>query len=333
LPDSIGNLRFLKYLNLSWTKIEKLPESLSGLRQLQFLDVSFTRVKRMHSGIDKHKYMLHLNLFTPVLKDCAVGISKLIYLQTLKGVRITVGNAASANALQLRDLKGLTLLQHLSLDIESNQYRPHHQVEDEGTFRDMTKMRTLYVQYYSGGSLHLPTDMEAMKRLEIVHLHQCAVPKWIFQLQYLMELTLTNCSADFRGLEKIPNLKKLHLDGHMNLDFIELPNEFGERGAFLKLEELVIHYFKHLKSIPSFHEDAMPRLRCLRMEKCWKLVENMPEGLTKLKNLKEVEVEMRVDSLENFEYGKRHCWQSLKDRQIKIKVEVYADSYRRLRVM
>jgi hypothetical protein len=49
----------------------------------------------------------------------------------------------------------------------------------------------------------------------------------------------------------------------------------------------------------------------------------MPEGLTKLKNLKEVEVQMRVDSLENFEYGKRHCWQSLKDRQIKIKVEVY----------
>lgn len=49
----------------------------------------------------------------------------------------------------------------------------------------------------------------------------------------------------------------------------------------------------------------------------------MPEGLTKLKNLKEVEVRMLVDSLENFEYGKRHCWQSLKDRQIKIKVEVY----------
>ena len=66
----------------------------------------------------------------------------------------------------------------------------------------------------------------------------------------------------------------------------------------------------------------MPRLRCLRISRC-ELMENMPEGLTKLKNLKEVEVQMEVDSVENFSYGKRHCWQSLKDRQIKIKVEVY----------
>jgi hypothetical protein len=112
------------------------------------------------------------------------------------------------------------------------------------------------------------------------------------------------------------------LGWNWNPDFIEFPNEFGEAGAFLKLEELVIVEFWYLKSIPSFHEDAMPRLRCLRMERCGR-VENMPEGLTKLKNLKEVEVRMLVDSLENFEYGKRHCWQSLKDRQIKIKVEVY----------
>jgi Leucine-rich repeat (LRR) protein len=334
LPDSIGTLRLLKYLNLSGTRIEELPESLSDLRHLQFLDVSNTRVRRLHSGIDKHKYMLHLNFeLCDGLEYYPVGISKLIYLQTLKGVRITVGNAASAKALQLRDLKGLTLLQHLSLMIESNQ-SGDHQVEDEGTFRGMIKMRTLYVQYHgsgvryrgSVGSLYLPTDMEAMERLEIVDLCQCAVPKWIFQLQNLMELTLQelgNCSsADLTGLEKIPNLKKLHLGDNWNPHFIGFPNEFGEAGAFPKLEELVIEYFKHLKSIPSFHEDAMPRLRYLRMDECENMSENMyeniPEGLTKLKNLKEVELIYYGDGPRNsWEYSWENSW----GRQIKIREE------------
>jgi hypothetical protein len=280
--------------------------------------------------------MLHLNLGW-MLKDCAVGISKLIYLQTLKGVRITVGNATSANALQLRDLKGLTLLQHLSLTFngESN-HSGDHQLEDEGTFRGMTKMRTLYV-YNAGSSvgLHLPTDMEAMGRLEIVYLYWCVVPKWIFHLQNLMELILVgpenSSSADFTGLEKIPNLKKLHLKSNRNRDFIEFPDEFGEPGAFLKLEELVIVGFWHLKNIPSFHEDAMPKLKCLRI--LGKSLENMPEGLTKLKSLKEVEVEMWVDAVENLVYKKRHCWQSFKDRQIKIKVEIIDLQRNRSRLM
>jgi hypothetical protein len=64
----------------------------------------------------------------------------------------------------------------------------------------------------------------------------------------------------------------------------------------------------------------------LKITECQPL-ENMPEGLMKLKNLKEVEVKMRIDSQKNFEYEKRDCWkghiwQSFKDRQIKIKMEV-----------
>jgi len=299
LPDSIGNLRLLKYLNLSGTHIQKLPESLSDLRHLQFLDVSETGVKRLHSGIDKHKYMLHLNLGRH-LHSCPVGISKLIYLHTLIGVKFAVGNPAGVNALQLRDLKRLTRLQHLSLRFDGD-----HQLEDEGTFRAMTEMRTLYVGF----------------RDSFVGLHL----DWC-----VLELTLkgpsNSSSADFRGLEKIPNLKKLHLE--CNRKLVEFPNEFGERGAFLKLEELVIQDFEHLKSIPSFHEDAMPKLRCLKIKGC-KPLKNMPEGLTKLKNLKEIEVEMvEVEfemedySGENCAYQKWNCWQSLRDRQIKIKVEV-----------
>jgi len=334
LPNSIGNLKLLKYLNLSGTDIQKLPKSLSGLRQLQFLDINDTDVKELHEGIERQKHMLHLNLGKNV-EYCPVGISKLIYLQTLTGVRLTLGNSGSASALQLRDLKGLTLLQHLSIVFRSNG-DDVKTVEDDGTFRGMTKMRTLHVRCFHGTNLHLPTDMEAMQRLEIVHLTDCVVPMWFFQLHNLMELTLSgplnSSSADFRGLEKIPNLKKLNL--LLNLGLIEFPNEFGEAGAFPKLEELVIDYFMHLKSIPSFQGDAMPKLKCLRISRC-KPLENMPEGLMKLRNLKEVEVEMDVDDVQGFKYPKSHSWQGFKDRQIKIKVEVFhwSGKKNRLRVV
>lgn len=238
--------------------------------------------------------------------------------------------SASACALQLRDLKGLNLLQHLSIEFISNS--DDVRLEDQGTFRGMTKMRTLHVECY-GPTVHLPTDMEAMQRLEIVHLEFCVVPKWIFQLQNLMELSLVpnSSSAEFRGFEKIPNLKKLHLERNWNRDFKEFPNEFGEAGTFPKLEELVIDMFGYLKSIPSFHEDAMPKLKCLRI---WsrRSLENMPEGLTKLRNLKEVEVNMKVDDVEDYERKKRHYWQGLKDRQIKLKGEVW-DGPNKLRLV
>lgn len=61
--------------------------------------------------------MLHLNLCWNV-GNCPPGIWKVVYLQKLIFVTFTVGNAASANVLYLRDLKGLTLLKHLLLKFE-----------------------------------------------------------------------------------------------------------------------------------------------------------------------------------------------------------------------
>jgi hypothetical protein len=116
-------------------------------------------------------------------------------------------------------------------------------------------MWTLYV-HHSGSSLalHLPTDMEAMKRFQIVHIFGCVVPKGIIPFQNLMELTIdglqNSSSADLIGLENIPNLKKMHLMHNTNLNFIEFPNEFGKPRAFPKLEELSKASFVYLRNIP-----------------------------------------------------------------------------------
>lgn len=329
LPRSICNLTHLKFLNLSRTEILKLPRSLSGLWRLQFLDVSFCKnLRRLHPGIGEHKFMVHLNVKRcRELVSLPAGVAKLSSLQKLKGA--VFKSKRTANVLQLADLKKLTLLQHLSLTIDTpssqeikdpspsqaSEAPPSSQaiIElEEGTFAGMKKLRTLSLRSISSRLLCLPRDIESIAQgLERVRLHNCLVPRWIFDLQSVMVLVLDGNvpGADYKGLEKIPSLRKLRLS--KNKDCVELPGEFGLPNAFPNLEKLVIENFKSLREFPLLKDDAMPRLKYLRIKKCEQVI-NMPVGLEKLKSLKEVEVEEE-------DFRKFH-WTILRKRQVKIKV-------------
>jgi len=319
LPRSICHLKHLKFLNLSRTKILKLPRSLSGLWRLQFLDVSFCKdLRRLHPGIGKHKFMVHLNVKScRKLVSLPAGVAKLSSLQKLKGA--VFKSERTANVLQLADLKELRLLQHLSLTMnappsQASEAPPSSQaiIElKEGTFAGMKKLRTLSLRGIRC-LLCLPGDMESIAQgLERVRLHNCSVPGWIFGLQSVMVLVLDGNvpGAHYKGLEKIRSLRKLRLS--MNSDCVEFPGEFGQPNAFPNLEKLVIENFESLKNLPLLKDDAMPRLKYLRIKKC-KQVINMPAGLDKLKSLEEVEVEKG-------DYDK-FDWKILRDCQVKIKV-------------
>jgi len=321
LPETIGHLQHLTFLNLSRSKIKKLPQSLTNLRSLQFLDVSWCEhLCELHSGIGGHKSMLHLNVKgSKNLESLPVGISKLIYLHTLKGTVFKRENAANAKglqlsdvlkrkkvanvkALQLRDLRELTVLQRLSLTLDSPSSQGIIQLED-GIFVGMTKMRAFSFKYINSlndaGLLRLPTDVKVMKRLEIIHLNGCVVDKWIFQFQNLMELELNGdngSTADYRGLEKIPNLQKLTLS--VNQKCLEFPMEFGEPGAFPKLEKLIIKGFNCLEYFPSLQDGAMPMLKCLQMKYC-----------TQFKDVTEA-LQGRNGTLEEIKMKCCPCWEA-----------------------
>lgn len=296
LPRSIGKLKHLKFLNLSRTNIVKLPSSLSGLWRLQFLDVSCCKhLRRLHSGIGKHKSMLHLNVKRcKELKSLPTGIAKLSSLQTLKG-------AVFRTEKQLADLKELNLLQHLSLAIDApsssqtteaySSSQGNLKLED-GIFKGMTKLRTVSLRSKSSCRLDLPKDMELIaQHLQHVRLHNCSVPKWIFPLENLMVLVISAGNIDgeqYKGLEKIPNLKKLRLAG--NKDCEEFPEEFGNATAFPNLKKLVIEDFNRLKQFPDLQGNAMLNLQYLRIKKCNHAIKLL-QGFDKLKHLNEIEVE------------------------------------------
>lgn len=307
LPRSISKLRHLKLLNLSRTNIVKLPSCLSGLRHLQFLDVSWCRrLTALHSGIGKNKFMLHLNVKRcKELKSLPAGIAKLSSLQTLKGAVFRMEKAA--NVLQLAHLKKLILLQHLSFAIEDPS--SSHRIIEEGTFEGMTKLRTISLRSISSCRLDLPDDMDLIaQRLEHVRLHSCSVPKWIFHLENLMVLVLDGniSGADYKGLEKISNLRELRLSG--NRECVAFPEEFGASTAFPNLKKLMIEDFNSLRQFPVLQNNAMPKLQYLRIKKCNRAIDI--QGFVKLKTLKEVEVEEEDLGLS----------QSLKDRHVNIRV-------------
>ena len=78
----------------------------------------------------------------------------------------------------------------------------------------------------------------------------------------------------YGGLENIPKLRVLH--SSKNDKCVSFPEEFGKRGAFPELQQLIIEEFKDLKIFPALDVNAMAKLKYLRIKGCPQLV-NKPE--------------------------------------------------------
>lgn len=162
-----------------------------------------------------------------------------------------------------------------------------------------------------------------MKRVEVVRLRRCAVPKWIFQRENLIELELeadnSSSGYDYRGLERIPNMRKLRL--YRNEKCSELPQEFGQPTAFPKLQRLMIEDFKSLTTFPLLQDNAMPMLQFFGIKDCCKLT-NMPQGLERLSSIEEIDLGT-VDRIQYSKYLRHgHSLQNLLDRRIKLKIDI-----------
>jgi len=84
IPNSIGNLSDLRYLNLSHTKIERLPSETCKLYNLQFLLLSgCKRLTELPEDMGKLVHLRHLDVSDNALREMPAQIAKLENLQTL----------------------------------------------------------------------------------------------------------------------------------------------------------------------------------------------------------------------------------------------------------
>ncbi|GKV39811.1 hypothetical protein SLEP1_g47527 [Rubroshorea leprosula] len=284
--SNIGDLKHVRYINLSCTNIESLPESVGYLLYLQTLLLrNCQRVSKLPTTIGNLLDLQHLDIAgTSSLKEIPSEISKLTSLVTLS--KFIVENAKGP---KLQDLKNLSCLRgQLSiLDLQNvadaNDAKEANMSEIQGL--DDLSLEWCY-DNHDGRNQSIEMQVlrwlkphQGLKRLRINCFGGLEFPSWIGDPSFsnLEYLELRNCkSTSLLSLGQLPQLKELIITGmdalkNMMLEFDG--DNSSSTSTFLALEKL------------RYSPLSLPSLEELHMEECSEVVLRSMVNLTSLKTL------------------------------------------------
>ncbi|KAL5133117.1 putative disease resistance RPP13-like protein 1 [Glycine soja] len=311
LPDSIGKLIHLRYLDLSCSSVETLPKPLCNLYNLQTLKLrSCIKLTKLPSDMRNLVNLRHLEIRGTRIKEMPRGMGKLNHLQHLDF--FVVGKHKENG---IKELGGLSNLCG-KLEIRKLENVSQNDEALKARMMDKKHINSLWLEWSgcNNNSTNFELEIDVLcklqphfniESLQIKGYEGTRFPDWMGNSSYcnMTRLYLRNCDncSMLPSLGQLPSLKYLEIARLNRLKTIDAgfyKNEDCSSGTpFPSLDYLAIYDMPCWEVWSSFDSEAFPVLKSLDIRDCHKLEGILPNHLPALKTLTIRNCELLVSSL------------------------------------